>query len=1240
MNSTTDVQLNYVVGASSNWAVEDNGAAVTCVSNGAYTPDSWTWTDPNSTAVTSLATDTGSTSVLRLTDITRYESGDYTCTALYGDIGSHEHDTQLSIYYLTSEPEGVTVVFGDTFNLTCSTNQPANIIQWYKDGTPLSSTSNAATSTLVLSSATFNDTAEYTCGARWGSEGETISGTVEVTVRGFSQHPESVSVVNGTYATLTCTADGDSAPLLTWYRGATELDHSPTLSISSTAAGFSTISRLTVSSLTGNTTDYKCVARWPDDAIVTSSSASVPVLGVEEGPVMEVVGVVGHDAEMICIGSLGAVISWFHNGTNITTAVSSSRVSTLSLTDLEWSDSGLYGCVAHFPSHDWEVYSGAEPATLAVRGVTVSPVNLTITEEGSDVTLTCIATGPPVPTFAWYKDDVSLETTGDIIGGYRSELVMSGSSLTDTGSYYCQASYGENYGSHNSTLSSLVVRGVVEQPQKDLQAVYGRNATLTCVIRGEETAPLAITWSRDGGAATMVTMVTNVTTTDVQSVVVVEEVTEEGVFRCTGSFTGDYPGTVVSEQVTISILGFQTHPSNTTAVLGYSSTLTCTVNGSPSNLSWYHSNGTLLATNQTELELETAVVGDEGGYSCEAIYPATLTTLGGSVTSEVGMVTVSRITSHPVDVFVAAGSPAQMNCSTTEYLPPTFTWTPGPTITTNGNLSVASWSSVSLSDEGSYHCNATFSSSHTVTSNRATLYVRDITTRPSARSAVYNHSATLTCEVHGTGWDRTVWVDGDGSEVKVDNGTTDSRLVLNGMKEDGRFSCRAVYEDPSMVIESEFVNVTVVGFETVTDSVTVVSGQSATVTCSASGSPIITWVDEEETELTSSQYTMIDGSTSRLIVPSVDVNRTVYCNLSYPVISGLTEGGTLLSEGVEIVVNDITLHPTNRTVVKGYNTSLECTGNNSPSISWYKDGVEVAGSNTSILSLTGVTESGTFTCQLTWPQGSLLTRKVHVRVLDIILQPMTGITVTGGNSSASCSAPLSPSFTWYKDGVEVTSGDGIYTVTMDTTVTGGITTTHTLLSLVNASTSTDGSYICVASYNESGVIGGDVSSNPATLSVYRISGHPEDMFVLFGSDISLSCTMNSSVTATTWYHNDHPLSEEEGSDVTVSDVTSGTEVTSELTLSNTSWASAGYYYCQGVFDGVGNVTSTPANVFVRGLWESPADTTIVLGREAMFRCIARGDATITWLFDDVIHASSNATYSDSGSPLQHSIPEQ
>ena len=54
---------------------------------------------------------------------------------------------------------------------------------------------------------------------------------------------------------------------------------------------------------------------------MTSNSASIPVLGVEDGPEVELVGVVGHGAEMTCVGSIGAVLSWFHNGTNITVGI-------------------------------------------------------------------------------------------------------------------------------------------------------------------------------------------------------------------------------------------------------------------------------------------------------------------------------------------------------------------------------------------------------------------------------------------------------------------------------------------------------------------------------------------------------------------------------------------------------------------------------------------------------------------------------------------------------------------------------------------------------------------------------------------------------------------------------------------------------------------------------------------------------------------------------------------------------
>ena len=37
-----------------------------------------------------------------------------------------------------------------------------------------------------------------------------------------------------------------------------------------------------------------------------------------------------------------------------------------------------------------------------------------------------------------------------------------------------------------------------------------------------------------------------------------------------------------------------------------------------------------------------------------------------------------------------------------------------------------------------------------------------------------------------------------------------------------------------------------------------------------------------------------------------------------------------------------------------------------------------------------------------------------------------------------------------------------------------------------------------------------------------ITGHPEDKYVIYGEDITLSCQLNNSATIT-WYHNDASL---------------------------------------------------------------------------------------------------------------------
>ena len=56
---------------------------------------------------------------------------------------------------------------------------------------------------------------------------------------------------------------------------------------------------------------------------------------------------------------------------------------------------------------------------------------------------------------------------------------------------------------------------------------------------------------------------------------------------------------------------------------------------------------------------------------------------------------------------------------------------------------------------------------------------------------------------------------------------------------------------------------------------------------------------------------------SELVLPGVTTNTSVQCHVTYPQTAGYTLGGSLTSDPVEIIVNDISVHPKNRTVVIG-----------------------------------------------------------------------------------------------------------------------------------------------------------------------------------------------------------------------------------------------------------------------------------------------------------------------------------
>ncbi|XP_054610116.1 roundabout homolog 1-like isoform X2 [Dunckerocampus dactyliophorus] len=386
------------------------------------------------------------------------DDGSYVCVArnYLGQAVSHNASLEVAILRddFRQNPVDVMVAVGEPAVLECQPprGHPEPTISWRKNGLSLNDREERITirsGKLMITNTRKSDAGKYIC-VGTNMVGERESEIAELTVLErptFLKRPSSTVVLADGSVEFHCAVQGDPVPTVRWRkedsdlpRGRYEILEDHTL-----------IVRQVISSDEGS---YTCVV----ENMVGKSEATA-TLTVHVPPAFALrpknqVAAVGRTVTFQCeaSGNPQPAIFWQREGSESLlfsapqpfSRVSVSQTGSLTITDVQHSDGGLYSCQALNIAGSvitkalLEVTdTGSEQPPPVIRQ---GPVNQTVPVD-STVALSCHTSGTPPPTVHWKKDGAVLSPSDS-----RMSIAESGSleirytKLGDTGFYTCVAS--------------------------------------------------------------------------------------------------------------------------------------------------------------------------------------------------------------------------------------------------------------------------------------------------------------------------------------------------------------------------------------------------------------------------------------------------------------------------------------------------------------------------------------------------------------------------------------------------------------------------------------------------------------------------------------------------------------------------------------------------------------------------------------------------------------------------------
>ena len=572
-------------------------------------------------------------SSLSLSNVQAADAASYTCVATNSAGSATSNTATLTVNpaavapAFTTQPASQTALMGGSVTFTVVvTGSPTPTLQWQKNGGAIAGQTGAS---LTLANVAAVDAASYTCVAT-NSAGSATSNAATLTVNpaavapAFTTQPATQTALTGASVTFTVVVTGSPTPTLQWQKNGGAI------------AGQTTASLTLANVAVADAASYTCVATNSAGS-ATSNAATLTITAAPVAPAFTTQPVsqtvaAGATATftVVVTGTPTPTLQWQKGGV----AIAGQTGTALTLFNVQPTDAADYACVATNATGSATSSVATLALTAAAPVFTTQPATQTA-NAGTNVALTVVVTGSPVPTLQWRKNGAA------IAGRTTASLALTNVQVADGGAYTCVATNAS--GSVVSGTATFTVTPVATAPSFTTQPVSqavnaGATATFTVVANGSPAPTLQ--WRRDGANLAGQTGAT--------LVIANAQTANAGAYTCVAT-NASGAATSAGANLTINAVPvpdaapvFTTQPTAQTVNAGTSVAFTVAVTGSPTpTLQWRKDGVALSGQNGPTLTLANVQAADAGAYTCVA------TNIVASVTSSGAGLTVTPVASGP-----------------------------------------------------------------------------------------------------------------------------------------------------------------------------------------------------------------------------------------------------------------------------------------------------------------------------------------------------------------------------------------------------------------------------------------------------------------------------------------------------------------------------------------------------------------------------------------------------------------